>query len=276
MKKYVLIGYPLEHSYSPQIHAIAYKLYNIVASYTLYEINPDNFEKEINHLKKENIDGFNITIPFKSKIIPFIDHLDKHAEIVGAVNTVKVVNGKWFGFNTDITGFIAPLKGQIDRFKNCLVLGSGGAARAVIFSILKYINPQNITIAARNLNKIEQLKNDFEKKINSANFNIINLNRVTEVLSSMDLLVNTTSLGMYPNINASPLPDIFKLKHKAIVYDLIYNPGKTKFLNDATKNQQACRIINGKQMLVSQALEAIKIWTGKSTSIESILPKIDF
>ncbi|MFC2088380.1 shikimate dehydrogenase [Calditrichota bacterium] len=275
MKKFLLIGHPLEHSYSPQIHTIAYKSNNIEATYALREINPKNFYAEILSLKKEKIDGFNVTIPYKSKIIPYLDQIDAQAKIVGAVNTVEVINGKWHGFNTDIAGFLTPLKDLANDIQHCLVLGNGGAARAVVFAILNQIKPEKMIIAGRNIQRVKNLKNELCKSMNFQNMEAFSLIDISEKISNLDLIINTTSLGMSPKINESPLPDDFALKPGAIIYDLIYNPDQTKLLKDAKKNQKECYVINGKKMLVAQAVEAIKIWTGKKISIENILSRIN-
>ena len=153
MKQYGVIGYPLKHSLSPLIHNYAIQKLHIDASYQKLELQPEHFERSIAELKKSEISGFNVTIPFKELIIPFVDDIDADATALGAVNTIIVTGGRWQACNTDVAGFIAPLKVLNRTFTRCLVLGAGGAARAVIFALGHYSKPEEITIAARDKDK---------------------------------------------------------------------------------------------------------------------------
>ena len=139
MKKYAVLGRSLGHSLSPIMHNIAFKEYNIDAEYSAIEFEPDEFSRIIDLLRNDKYAGFNITIPYKSDIMKYIDHLDKTAQRIGAVNTVRMKDDKWIGFNTDVHGFLQPLLKINRQFKKCIVLGNGGAAGAVFFDLLNLI-----------------------------------------------------------------------------------------------------------------------------------------
>jgi len=274
MQKFGLIGYPLSHSLSPKLHSLAYKSGNIQAKYSKIELIPERFGEQINQLKKQDFNGFNVTIPYKTKFIPYLDFLDETVKLTGAVNTIKIINDKWHGYNTDVKGFLYPIQNNAKQFRKCLILGNGGAARAVLYALLNFAHPDKITIAARNEITLKILQQNFKQIKNDCDIEISKIEQVGDSLVEFDLIVNTTPLGMYPNINESPLPDKFDLKPKAIVYDLIYNPNETKFLKDAKNNCPECITINGKIMLIAQAMESIKIWTGVEIQVESILPNL--
>ena len=139
MNKYALIGYPLGHTFSPIIHNVAFKHYGINAEYGILEIEESLFENRINTIKNEAWSGFNVTIPYKQRIIPFLDELDPIAAKIGAVNTIQILaNGTWKGYNTDYIGFIKPIQSWLDTMDICLFIGAGGAAQAVGFSMLEF------------------------------------------------------------------------------------------------------------------------------------------
>ncbi len=259
LRKYGIIGFPLEHSFSPLIHNRAFAEYNIPGHYEKIEIPPEQFELKINALKKEDWAGFNVTIPFKTAILPYLDEIDQRALQIGAVNTIRVSdNGKWIGYNTDYKGFLKPLNEYKDSTKTCLVLGAGGAARAVCVALATEIKAQQLTIANRTEEKAQKLAQQIapftSAKIHSCTLNNILVNR-------FDCIVNTTSVGMGAQVNQNILNVRAFAHSKTIVYDLIYNPAETLFLKIARlANLQT---INGLPMLVYQAEEAFKIWTGR-------------
>ncbi len=195
MDQYAIIGFPLQHSFSPFIHNTAFKHLKIKAFYQKIEIDPDVFEKEIEKIKRGPIKGFNVTIPFKEKILPHIDVLEKEAQIIGAVNTIKKVGNQWYGFNTDWIGFLKPLKKVPVPIHHSLLLGAGGAARAVLFALLQLPEMQKITIVNRTRQKAEQLQHHFSR-FSPIKIQAIGLSDLKGFKEKVDLLVNTTSVGM--------------------------------------------------------------------------------
>ena len=262
MKNYGIIGYPLEHSFSPIIHNIAFKHYNMLAEYGKIEIENNLFNKKINEIKKGNWSGFNVTIPYKQQIIPHLDELDRICERIGAVNTIKVnKDNSWKGFNTDYIGFIKPIRYALGKISNCLLIGAGGAAQAVGFGLLEFSEIKHLVIVNRTSHRSEAL----EKKLRSfkpIEYEIIDYSDINSISERFDLIVNTTSVGMDKLKDQSPINLQQISGSDSIIYDLIYNPAKTVFLREA--EQLDLNIINGLPMLIGQAEESFKIWTGKN------------
>jgi shikimate dehydrogenase len=272
MKKFCLIGWPLKHTLSPEIHNTAYKILAIDAKYEKVEINPDNFEREIKKVKDDYF-GFNITIPYKSKIIPFLADLDLKAKNIGAVNTACRVKGIWKGYNTDIDGFITPLLELNRTFRKCLVMGSGGAARAVIYALIHYLAPEFIRMGVIEYDQAEKLINDFKQIAREKNtrIEIYPAKEINAKIAEADLIVNATPLGTYPNVNQLSLPAIKNISGNTVVYDLVYNPAKTKLLQEAKSAANTCITINGLEMLIGQAAAAFKLWTNCDMPQKEIL-----
>ena len=261
-KKYAIIGFPLTHSHSPLIHNYAFTKMGVNARYEKLEIHPATFEEQIIKLKKDNYSGFNITIPFKEKILKYIDHIDAESKIVGAINTISVRDNKWHGFNTDVAGFYAPLADLKRKLNRILILGTGGAARAVTFAAIKFIHPQKILIAGRSVQKADALRKQFIHLNKRIIFEIANLKNINNKPDVFDLLVNATQVGMYPDSEKSPLSGKLNLDKNAIVYDLIYNPLKTKLLVNVKKDRTDLITINGIDMLIGQANASFYLWHG--------------
>ena len=238
---YGLLGYPLSHSFSPDYFKTKFEEEGINdAEYSLFE-NPDllGFLDQIPELK--NLVGFNITIPFKQAVLPFLHSISNEASYVGAVNTVKLKNGKLLGYNTDVYGFKQSLLPLLNQYhQKALIFGSGGASKAVNY-VLKELNIQTVIVSRysqRGHVTYNQLNENFIK-----NYNI---------------LINTTPLGMYPNSNSAvDIPYQFiSINH--LCYDLIYNPAQSLFLQKAA--DQGATIKNGMEMLELQAERSWEIW----------------
>jgi shikimate dehydrogenase len=270
MKKFGVIGYPLTHSLSPQIHNYAFQNLHIDATYEKIEIFPADFDKSILRLKQSDLSGFNVTIPFKNQVIDLLDEVDHDATVVGAVNTVVAQGDRWLGYNTDIAGFIFPLRNTGRHFRKCLVLGTGGAARAVIYALGNYYVPGEIMIAGRDIKKAGDLCTHFRSYMNGTTLNHCAIDNVYERLQDFDLIVNVTPLGTFPAIESSVLPDLVNLKEGVVVYDLVYNPIKTKLLQDAEKAGKDVVLLNGMEMLLRQAAYSFKIWTGEEMPIDRV------
>lgn len=249
MKNYGLIGEKLGHSLSPIIHQYIFERYGIKGYYSLYEVEKNNAENIIEGMKIFGIEGVNITIPYKEILLDKIDFLSEEAEKIGAVNVLKIKSGKSYGYNSDYYGFIKLLeRGEMDiKNKKCVLLGTGGAAKSVIVA-LHNLGAESITVVSRTLSS--KLTNLLGK------FPYINI-AIYENFLEGDIIINTTPVGMYPNIGASPVTEEVIKRFKGAV-DIVYNPLKTEFLKLAEKNGLQCA--DGLYMLVEQAVKAQEIW----------------
>ena len=257
-KLYCLIGHPISKSLSPIIHNEFYKINNINSIYLTFDIEQNALKNIVYSFKVMNIQGFNITIPHKISIINYLDEISEEARLIDAVNTVKNENGKLIGYNTDGLGFIKSLKDKnIDiRNKNVLILGAGGAANA-ISTTLAMVGVRKLYINNRNINNSKKLA----KKIKNQFPNIyieygdLSLNNVLK--EEINMIINCTSVGMYPNIEDTPIL-LNGFSKDLIVYDIIYKPYETKFLKLAKK--RGYNTINGLSMLINQGLYSQAIW----------------
>ncbi len=255
MKKFLVIGNPIEHSLSPKLHNYWIKQNNIKATYDKKLINEENIENLIFQIKKGEIDGINVTVPFKKSVIPFIETLTPEANESYSVNTIYVKDKKIIGHNTDIAGFelgIRHLKYNI-KDKKVFILGAGGVVSSIILG-LKKMGASKIIISNRTMQKAKDLKKNY------SNLELINWGEIPE----FDMIINATSIGLKKN-------DEIKLNYKDIgpnkfFYDVIYNPNETFFLKKAKKFGH--RAENGKMMFIYQAHQAFTIWN-------NVMPKID-
>ena len=239
MKKYGLIGKSLQHSFSKNFFAKYFEQHGIDAVYENIELaSIDSFNSV-----KENFEGFNVTIPYKESIIPFLDELDSVAAEIGAVNTIKRSNGKWIGYNTDAYGFAQSIKPFLtNRHERAMIIGTGGAAKAVAYSL------ENLGIDVLYITRNPQ--EDFQFGYDEVN---------EQMISVCKLIVNCTPLGTHPNVNEAPNIDLSGLTEEHLVVDLIYNPAKTLFLTKA--EEKGASIMNGLSMLELQALKSYEIWS---------------
>lgn len=245
MKRFGLIGKKLGHSFSKKYFTEKFARLNLTASYDLYELSSINeFPEWV--LTVENLIGLNVTIPYKTEVIPFLDQLSEEAEIIGAVNTIRKVGDKLIGYNTDSYGFYHSLKVWIGDIPihSALILGTGGASRAVLFVLEKYLQVSDYYLVSR--------QPIGSKQIAYGELDNLDLNRYT-------LIINTTPIGMYPDIDQAPEFPYHLLNASHFVYDLIYNPEETLFLHHS-KNAGA-KVLNGMPMLIGQAERAWEIWT---------------
>lgn len=252
MKNFALTGYPLGHSMSPLIHKELFKINSKDADYSLMEIDPAFFEDGFAQLK--TLDGFNVTIPHKTGIIPYLDSLSQRAELFGAVNTVKNENGKLTGYNTDCFGFLRALEtADISLGGKVLLCGSGGVSR--MFAFESVLAGADLTIAVReaDVDAANRIKNEIKEKLQK-DVKVITLD---EDDGCFDLLINGTPVGMFPNVDNCVLPKE-KVLACGAVFDAIYNPLETKLLKYAKEG--GLKYSNGLPMLVWQAVVAQEIW----------------
>ncbi len=263
-----LIGDPVEHTMSPVMHNAAYKKLGLDYIYIPFRVSPEQLESAVNGLRALNVCGFNVTIPHKVTVIPMLDGLDPMAEKIGAVNTVVNTDGELRGYNTDADGFLKALLGWgiEPGGKNVVVLGAGGAARAVTYILadkvlsLTILNRQEELDWAENI--AELIREDFGRVV-----------RVLELLDEYlagalrkaDILINATSVGMSPAGDKSPVPAGL-LRKDMVVFDAVYNPINTRLLNEA--KAAGARTISGIDMLAWQGALAFEMWTGQAAPID--------
>jgi len=253
-KSFAVIGDPIDHSLSPNIHSAAFRELNLDASYIGYRIPKGELEVGIEGLKKIKIDGFNITIPHKIEMIKYLDKIDESCSIIGAVNTVTNNQGVLKGYNTDMDGFLEPLKKRNITIQNSKVLlvGAGGAARAIVAGIAKE-KARSIDITNRTIENANNLS-EFAKKIGlSANAKKIELVDTTK--EDYDIIINATSIGLKDEPSPISLEGI---NEKTTVYDIVYTPMNTDFIKKAKAKNAT--IIYGYEMLLGQAVRAFEIW----------------
>ena len=263
-----IIGDPIEHTMSPPMQNAAYKKLGLDYIYLPFHVRPEQLAQAVDGLRAINVRGFNVTIPHKVSIIPMLDGLDPQAEKIGAVNTVVNEDGELRGYNTDAPGFLRALleQGVEPRGKNIVVIGAGGASRAVSYILAE--NDASLTILNRQLELdwaehiAELIREDFGKKVR-----VMELTKdfLEDALQGADILVNATSVGMSPAGDVSPVPAEL-LKPDMYVFDVVYNPVKTRLLREA--GEAGARTISGVDMLVWQGVLAFEKWTGQSAPVD--------
>ena len=261
MKKFLVIGNPIEHSLSPELHNYWIKNSGVNAIYEKKKINEGQLEQIISQVKDNKIRGINVTVPFKKTVIPYLDELSDEAQSTQSVNTIYKKDDKIIGHNTDIFGFETSIKKAEYYLENkeVLILGAGGVVPSIIFSLIK-MKASKIKISNRTKEKAENLKKIFN------DLNIINWNEI----QNFDMIINATSVGL--NTNDVLNLDFSKINNNKFFYDVIYNPTETNFLKNA-KNL-GNKTENGKKMFIYQAALAFKIWHGVQPEINEEVEKL--
>lgn len=254
-----LLGDPVEHSLSPAIHNACFKKMGLNYVYVAFRVEREALRKAIEGMKALNIVGANVTMPHKTEALNYLDEVSEDAMRIGAVNTIVNRNGVLIGFNTDGVGALK----SVERFTSIdgariIVLGTGGAARSIISSLLE--KASKIVVLGRRVEKAVELANRFGGKVSGKS-----IKELDDELRRANMLVNATPVGMEPNIEESLVPRRL-LRRDLIVFDVVYKPVKTKLLRDA--EDAGCLTIDGLWMLVYQAAESFKIWTGRKPSVE--------
>ncbi len=248
MKKYFVIGNPINHSLSPLLHNYWIKKNNINAEYFKKELTLNKLEEFINDIRQEKVSGANITIPFKKSIIPYLDILSPEAEKSQSVNTIALKDNKLIGYNTDIFGFEQAIK-KLNfsvKEKKVFILGAGGVVPSIILA-LENMNASTINVSNRTKEKALDLKKRYEK------IGVLNWGEIPE----FDLIINATSLGLK---NETINLDLSKVGHNKLFYDVIYNPSETNFLHTGKNLGNLSE--NGKLMFIYQALASFELWHG--------------
>ena len=256
-----IIGDPIEHSLSPVMQNAAIAHLRLDYIYVPFPVKPQNLATALGGFATIGVMGFNATIPHKQTIIPLLSDITNTAKLVGAVNTVWRTETGWKGTNTDVIGFLAPLKPLNRNWKTIkpIILGNGGAARAVVVALAQLGCP-HICVVGRDKNKLDKFKQSWQNSGLTASITVHSWDELSGMVSETGLLVNTTPIGMFPDSDHSPMEKILwkKLPSAAIAYDLIYIPSPTQFLQDA--QQEGLMIIDGSDMLVYQGAAALEIW----------------
>lgn len=256
-KKYAVIGHPIGHTMSPFIHKRLFSLSGIDAEYGIYDVPPqelkDTFEKELSKLN-----GFNITIPHKQAIIPFLDYLDPKAKLYGSVNTFFNDNGTFRGYTTDPDGFLMALKSTGIPFEGrTVILGCGGVARTMAYEAVLAKNDLTLAVRPDDLT----MANDLKKELDALDGDNVKVCKISDLQGDIDVLINATPVGMFPHEENCPVSDEVINKSKA-VFDAIYNPLETKLIKKAKKN--GALAVGGMSMLVWQAVVAQTKWNDVS------------
>ena len=250
---YGVLGNPVRHSLSPLMHNAAFSYKDINAVYMAFESN--NVEEAIKGMHGLGIKGMSVTIPHKSSVIPLLDEVDPLAKDIGAVNTIVNKGDRLIGYNTDAAGALRALEDVIQvSGKSCLIIGAGGAARAIGY-ILKR-RKVNLVISNRSVDKGEALSRSLDSPF-------VTLDQLANV--SAEIIINTTPVGMSPKVDFCPVPENV-LKPGMTVMDIIYNPKKTKLLHIAS--ERGCQTVDGLGMFIYQGAEQFKLWTGQKAPVD--------
>ncbi|MFC4183677.1 shikimate dehydrogenase [Saccharococcus thermophilus] len=263
-KLYALFGCPVHHSLSPLMHNDAFQRLNIAAHYHAFHVEPERLKDAIAGVRALGIAGLNVTIPHKTAVMALLDDIDAEARRIGAVNTIVNENGRLIGYNTDGSGYVRALEEETNveiKDKRILLIGAGGAARGIYFSLIDR-GAKQIDICNRTVSRAKQLIEEGDAAVPSG---VYSLNEAEQRLGEYDIVINTTSVGMYPNTEEMPL-SLANLKEGTIVSDIIYNPLETKWLKEARERNAIVQ--NGVGMFIYQGALAFEKWTGVFPDVE--------
>ena len=264
-----IIGDPVEHSFSPAMHNAAFAALGLDYAYVPYHVRKENLSAALMAVRALNLTGINVTVPHKQAVLEYLDEVSPAARLIGAVNTVVNHQGHLVGYNTDAPGFVRSLKEQAEfspEGSNIFILGAGGAARAVAVQ-LALSGAAFIAIANRTFERAEEIAKLIESNTNCQVKTLTQADpTLNEIISDADLIIQTTSQGMYPHIMETPACPLDSLHAGKLVCDLIYNPRQTLFLQKAEKC--GAKTLNGIGMLLFQGALAFELWTGQSAPIE--------
>jgi len=276
-----LIGYPLKFSLSPIIHTTAMKFCGVDGNYYLFPVPPDDFnglKEMLDRVREGKMTGLNITIPHKQNVIPMLDELTPVAQAIGAVNTIYSQNGKLIGDNTDASGFLVDLHTHLDvlnedwkKGQKALVIGAGGAARAIVFGLVN--DGWKVLITARRPEQVMALMTQFPDHASCLTWIDYHSTSFSAAITGVRLVINTTPVGMAPAVEKSPWPAGEPLPNQAVFYDLVYNPRETKFILEA--RSIGLLAFGGLGMLMEQAALAFKIWTGFDVPREPLFAALE-
>lgn len=261
-----LIGHPVEHSFSPPMHNRAFEKLNMDYAYVAFDVEPANLKSAIEGAKALNIKGFNVTIPHKISVMEFLDEIDEVARLIGAVNTIDFKNMK--GYNTDGIGAVKAIEEVTSiKGKNVVIAGAGGASRAISFYIAKY-GADTMTILNRNPLKAQNLASDVSNSGLIGEVKSDSISEINAYLADADILIDTTPVGMHPNVDDEPIATSQNMHEDLVVFDAVYNPNETVLLKEAIK--AGAKPVYGIKMLLYQGAESFKIWTGHDAPVDEM------
>lgn len=259
-----LIGHPVEHSFSPPMHNAAFDALGMDYTYVAFDVDPNNLKSAVDGAKSLNVRGFNVTIPHKIEVMRFLDEIDEVARLIGAVNTIDFKNMK--GYNTDGIGAVKAIEEVTSiKNKNVVVAGAGGASRAISFYIAKY-GADTLTILNRNVEKATSLSEDVSASNLIDDVKSDSISKINDYLNDADILIDTTPVGMHPNINDEPIAKSDDMHEDLAVFDAVYNPNETVLLKEAIN--AGAKPVYGINMLLYQGAESFKIWTGREAPVD--------
>ncbi len=267
-----LIGHPIKHSYSPFIHNLTIEIKSLDYIYLPFDVPASSLKAALKGMIALGIQGFNATIPHKENLLQHVHNLSEEASIIGSINTVVNDQGKLSGYNTDVNGILETLLPYKDEISGneVSVVGAGGASRAVIYSLVRYFKPSAINLINRTEQRAETLKSYFIDKMKFDSFNTMELfpPDLVKVFNNSKLIINASAVGMHPDSEdaITELSDSF-VKGQ-IVFDLVYNPPKTRLLKIAEK--EGAIILDGLKMLIYQAAKSFELWTGEQMPVDKI------
>ena len=277
MKRFGVIGHPVAHSLSPLMHNTAYALLGLDCTYDSFDIAPESLSEALKDFTNEGFSGLNVTIPHKERVSLLVHELSDEARAIGAVNTIRFESGRLRGDNTDVYGVEATLEPYRNSLhgERVLLLGAGGTSRAIIYTLLTRFSPAEIVIANRNRARADELVKHFQPHTKTIALKASPADETTlsHLASDAQLIINATSIGMPPAIDASPIGEWAHVHPKQIVFDLIYTPLVTKLLTIA--NRGGARTISGLEMFLHQGARSFELWLGKTMSVEQIRPVIE-
>ena len=262
---YGLLGNPVRHSLSPIMHNVAFEKLGLNGVYLCFEPDEANLKSAVNSVRSLGFGGLNVTIPYKEKVMKFVDEVSLIAEKIGAVNTIYIRDGKLIGTNTDAEGFFRDLRDNlrfVPKNKSCLVLGAGGAAKAVVFALAGG-GAKELVLLDRNIRKAKGLARRVKKYYPEISVKILaDIDAAYKNNEVLDLVVNATPVGMSPG---RPIIDLTPFNRKVVIYDVVYNR-RTELVSQAKRLKM--KAANGLGMLLYQGAVAFKLWTGKNPPIE--------
>lgn len=259
-----LIGHPVEHSFSPPMHNAAFEALGMDYAYVAFDVDPSNVKSAIEGAKSLNIKGFNVTIPHKIEVMSHLDEIDEVAALIGAVNTIDFKNLK--GYNTDGIGAVKAIEEVTSiKNKNVVVAGAGGASRAISFYIAKY-GADDLTILNRNVQKAQDLAEDVKASGLIGSVKSASIEEINNCIGDADILIDTTPIGMHPNVNDAPIVSADDMHEDLAVFDAVYNPNETVLIKEAIK--AGAKPVYGIKMLLYQGAESFEIWTGKKAPVD--------
>lgn len=259
-KIFALLGHPVKNSFSPNMHSYLFEKYGVNGAYLCFDIEPKKVYKSVEAMRILNTVGFNVTIPYKTDIMAGLDEIDRNAELIGAVNTVKNEDGLLKGYNTDGRGFVKAITDRDITIagKSALILGCGGACRSIAIEMassgIKKIDIRNRSL--ENAAKIsKRVSSVFDTEV------VYSREYVSKSdLENYDFLINTTPIGM--ESEECPIDESINVASDIVVYDIVYKPHRTNLIKWAEKNN--LKVIHGIDMLINQGIDAFEIWTGKT------------